>query len=261
MNTTQAQLSPPNRSLFLLESRAAIDAVRMIGPLVRSSLARKPEPADTLVMVVPGFGSDDRYTLPLRRYLASMGYQAEGWGLGTNLAGTNLPHSQDDLSDRWQFEPREDYQGEAGVPYMIDQAYEQVLARHRETGKQISLIGWSLGGYVARELARDLPDIVERVITMGSPVVGGPKYTAVARVFERRGQDADWIEEEIARRESTPISQPITAIYSKTDGIVDWQAAIDHYSPNVRHVELDASHLGMGFNPQIWDEVLAALQA
>ena len=116
-------------------------------------------------------------------------------------------------------------------------------------------------GQVARELARDMPDIVDRVVTMGSPVIGGPKYTAVARAFERGGQDTDWIEAEIARRESTPITQPITAIYSRTDGIVGWQAAIDHHSPNVRHVEIDAAHLGMGFNPTIWAEVLSALQA
>ncbi|MEM9257292.1 MAG: alpha/beta fold hydrolase [Pseudomonadota bacterium] len=259
MNATRAPLSPPKPSLMLLESRAALDALRMIGPLVRSGLTPKAEPLDTLVVVIPGFGSDDRYTLPLRRYIARKGYQTEGWGLGVNLAGTNLPHTQDDLSDRWEFEQRDRYQGEAGVPFMIDRAYERVLQRHCETGKRIALIGWSLGGYVARELARDLPEVVERVITMGSPVVGGPKYTAIARVFERSGQDTDWIEEEIARRESTPIEQPITAIYSKTDGIVDWQAAIDHHSPNVRHVELDASHLGMGFNPEIWAAVLDAL--
>ena len=261
MNQTAQTLSPPRRGLFLLESRAALDAVRMIRPLVSASLSRTPEPAETLVVVIPGFGSGDRYTLPLRRYLGRMGFQAEGWGLGTNLAGTNLPHTQDDISERWQFEQRDDYQGEAGVPYMIDRAYERVLRRHRETGMKVSLIGWSLGGYVARELARDMPDVVERVVTMGSPVIGGPKYTAVAKVFERNGQDTDWIEEEIARRESTPINQPITAIYSKTDGIVGWQAAIDHHSPNVRHVEIDAAHLGMGFNPQIWSEVLTALQA
>ena len=260
MNPTQ-QPSPPNRSLFLLESRAALDAVKMIRPLFSASLARKPAAADTLVVVIPGFGSDDRYTLPLRRYLARKGFQAEGWGLGANLAGTNLPHTQNDLSDRWQFEQRENYQGEAGVPYMIDRAYDRVLERHRETGKRVSLIGWSLGGYVARELARDMPEVVERVITMGSPVIGGPKYTAVANVFNRRGLDLDWIEEEIARRESNPINQPITAIFSKTDGIVGWQAAIDHHSPNVRHIEVDAAHLGMGFNPRIWAEVLGALQA
>ncbi|MDJ0878374.1 MAG: alpha/beta hydrolase [Halieaceae bacterium] len=253
--------APPKRSLMLLEARAALDAARMLAPLAASSLGRTPEPADTLVIVAPGFGSGDRYTLPLRRYLKRKGFRAEGWGLGTNLAGTNLEHTQDDLSERWDFSRRDDYRGEAGVPFLVDHFYERVLERHRETGMKISLIGWSLGGYMAREVARDLPDIVERVITMGSPTVGGPKYTAAAPFFDKSGMDLDWIEDEIARRESQPISQPITAIVSKTDAIVDWNAAIDRYSPNVQHIEVDAAHLGMGFNPEIWSHVLEAMNS
>ncbi len=260
MNAISHTPTPPSRSLFLLESRAALDAARMLSPLLRASFSPRAESADTLVIVVPGFGSGDRYTLPLRRYLRRKGFQAEGWGMGTNLAGTNLEHSLEDLSERWEFTPRDEYNGEAGVPYLIDRFYERVLRRHQETGQKIALIGWSLGGYFAREVARDLPEVVDRVVTLGSPVVGGPKYTAVASLFGRRGQDLDWIEDEINRRERTAIKQPITAIFSKTDGIVGWQAAIDHHSPAVEHVEVDAAHLGMGFNPTIWAEVLAALQ-
>ena len=252
--------APPKRSLLWLESRVALDAARMLAPLTLSSIRRAPSPADIQVIVAPGFSSGDSYTLPLRRYLKRNGFLAEGWGLGTNLAGTNLPHTQDDLSERWTFSRRDDYRGEAGVPYLIDRFYDRVLERHRATGKTIALIGWSLGGYMAREVARDLPDIVRCVITMGSPTVGGPKYTAAAPFFTRNGMDLDWIEEEIARRESRPIMQPITAIISKTDGIVDWNAAIDRYSPNVTHVEVDAAHLGMGFNPDVWSYVVEALQ-
>ena len=253
--------APPKRSLLLLETRAALDAARMLAPLLTSSIRSAPEPADTLVIVAPGFGSGDRYTLPLRRFLKRQGFRTEGWGLGTNLAGTNLEHTQDDLSERWEFSRREDYRGEAGVPFQIDRFYDRVLQRHAETGLKISLIGWSLGGYMAREVARDLPEVVERVVTMGSPTVGGPKYTAAAAFFNRSGMDLDWIEAEIAGRESRSISQPITAIVSKTDAIVDWNAAIDRYSPNVNHIEVDAAHLGMGFNPDIWAQVLAALQS
>ena len=83
MKATAQQLSPPERSLFLLESRAAVDAMKMIHPLVRASLAPRAAPADTLVIVVPGFGSGDRYTLPLRRFLERKGFQAEGWGAPT----------------------------------------------------------------------------------------------------------------------------------------------------------------------------------
>ena len=64
---------------------------------------------------------------------------------------------------------------------------------------------------------------------------------------------------EIPHRESNPIRQPITAIYSRSDGIVDWRACIDHHSPNVRHFEVNAAHLGMGFNPTIWKQVVQAL--
>ncbi len=253
--------APPKRSLMLLESRAALDVARMLAPLAASSIRRTEENTDSLVIVVPGFSSGDSYTLPLRRYLKRQGYRAEGWGLGTNLAGTNLEHTQDDLSDRWDFTKREDYRGEAGVPYLIDRFYDRVLERHGDVGRKITLIGWSLGGYIAREVARDLPDVVERVITMGSPTVGGPKYTAAAPFFDKRGMDLDWIESEIASREARPISQPITAIFSKTDGIVDWNAAIDQYSPNINHIEVDAAHLGMGFNPEIWSYVIKAMRA
>ena len=252
--------APPSRGLFLLEARAALDAARMLPRLARATLARNAESASTRVIVVPGFGSGDRYPLPLRRYLGGLGYRASGWGLGTNLAGTNLPHSLADLSERWNFQARESYNGEAGVPFVIDRLYDRVVEEHRITGAPIALIGWSLGGYMAREVARDLPDIVDRVITMGSPVVGGPRYTAVASLFARRGQDLQWIEDEIERREQRLISQPITAIYSKTDGIVGWTATLDRYSPRVRHVEVDAAHLGMGFNHRIWREVVAALR-
>lgn len=254
------KLAPPSRSLMLLESRAALDFAGMLGPLAVASVRPSAQVADTLAIVVPGFGAGDRSTLPLRRYLLSRGYATEGWGLGTNVAGTNLEHSQDDLSERWEFSRREDYRGEAGVPYLVDRFYERVLQRYAATGKRISLIGWSLGGYIARETARDLPDVVERVITMGSPTVGGPKYTAAAPFFNKRGMDLDWIEEEIGRREDRPITQPITAIVSRTDAIVDRNAAIDRFSPSVNHIEVDAAHLGMGFNRQIWSHVLRAMR-
>ncbi len=253
--------APPKRSLLLLESRAALDAARMLSTLTASRFRKPATLSDSLVIIAPGFSAGDYSTLPLRRYLKRQGFSAEGWGLGTNLAGTNLEHTLDDLSDRWTFRPRKDYRGEAGVPFQVDRFYDRVVQRHEATGKKIALIGWSLGGYMAREVARDLPGIVDRVVTMGSPTVGGPKYTAAAPFFEKRGMDLNWIEQEIARRESRPIQQPITAIVSKTDAIVDWNAAIDSFSPSVTHIEIDAAHLGMGFNPSIWAHVLTGLKA
>jgi pimeloyl-ACP methyl ester carboxylesterase len=246
--------------MLLLETRAAVDVVRMAGPLMRSSLRPAPARASSLTIVVPGFGADDRYTKPLRHYLKGRGFETEGWGMGKNLAGVNIPHRLEDLSPTWDYTPMDDYRGEAAVPYLCDLFAERVRSRHRALGVPITLIGWSLGGYLAREVARDLPDEVERVITLGSPIVGGPKYTATARFFSKRGLDLDWIEEEVANRESRPIRQPITAIYSKSDAIVAWEATFDRHNENVNHVQVNAAHLGLVFNPTVWRHIVSAMQ-
>jgi pimeloyl-ACP methyl ester carboxylesterase len=252
-------LAPPARHELLGEIRVVADAVRMLGALALPPRRSNHGERGPLVILAPGFGSDGRYLAPLRRHLAGLGFVAEDWGLGKNLAGIDIPHTLDDLSDRWSFTPREEYHGEASVPLLVDRLVGQVQRRHAATGKPVALVGWSLGGYICREAARDLPDTVERVVTFGSPTQGGPKYTAAADFFRKRGMDLDWIEEEVAGRESNPIRQPITAIYSRSDGIVDWRACIDHDSPNVRHVEVNAAHLGMGFNPAVWEQVVKAL--
>jgi len=261
MTDTTDSLSPPRRRSLLLESRTAIDLARMVAPLVGAQLRRAPARNRAHVVVVPGFGSDDRYTAPLRHYLNRLGFRAEGWGLGKNLAGVDLPHSLEDLSPGWQFAQKENYRGEGSVPFLADRLAQRVRERHASVGEPITLIGWSLGGYLAREVARDLPEIVDRVITMGSPAIGGPKYTAAAPFFRNRGMDLDWIEEQISRREERPIRQPITAIYSRNDAVVSWRAAIDHHSENVNHIEVSAPHLGMGFNPTIWNHIVKALEA
>lgn len=260
MNDTPVSLAPPKRRSLLLESRTAIDLVRMAGPLLGAQFRRAAARPGSHIIVVPGFGSDDRYTAPLRHYLRRLGFPAEGWGLGKNMAGIDLPHTLEDLSESWAVSHKPDYRGEGSVPYLADRLADRVRERQAALGKPITLIGWSLGGYLSREVARDLPDIVDQVITMGSPTVGGPKYTAAAPFFRKRGMDLDWIEQEIHKREARPIRQPITAIYSRSDAVVSWEAAIDRYSDNVRHVEVSAAHLGMGFNPTIWSHIVAALE-
>lgn len=261
MNDWSLPTTAPSRRALLLETRTGVDLARMVGPLVGAHLRPRAPRGRSRVIVVPGFGSDDRYTAPLRHYLRRLGYETEGWGLGKNLAGVDLPHELEDLSAGWHVTRKPDYRGEASVPYLCDRVAERVRVRQAEIGKPVSLIGWSLGGYLAREVARDLPDAVDRVITMGSPTIGGPKYTAAAPYFRKRGMDLDWIEHEISKREARPIRQPITAIYSRSDAVVSWQAAIDRYSGNVNHIEVDAAHLGMGFNPTIWSHIVTALEA
>jgi pimeloyl-ACP methyl ester carboxylesterase len=109
----------------------------------------------------------------LKSYLRLLGYRVRGWGLGRNSGD---------------------------VPDLLPRVLKRISSFSRKTQQEVRLIGWSLGGYLAREAARERPDLVHRVITLGTPVVGGPKYTVVARRFHRRGMDMAAIEAEIELR-------------------------------------------------------------
>lgn len=254
------QIKPPSGFHTLREFLAPIDmlgapAALLGAPGHRASKAGKPP-----VIVLPGFGADDYSTAPLRLFLKRHGYHAEGWGIGRNRGGEGLIRHLDELSDRWTTDRTRPHRGEGEVPALCDAMYERVKARSKALASPLVLVGWSLGGYVAREVARDLPEAVSAVITMGSPVVGGPKYTAASRVYKRRRFDLDWVEAEVDKRYENPIKQPITAIYSRRDGVVAWRSAIDYRSPNVKHIEVSATHIGLGFNAKVWKHVLEALE-
>ena len=114
----------------------------------------------------------------------------------------------------------------------------------------VALVGWSLGGVVAREVARTHPHAVRRVITFGTPVTG-TAHTAGAR-FVRRG-DADRLAAYAARRDRTdPIRVPVTVVLSRRDGVVAWRSCLDHHSVDVDHVEVSSTHLGMVVDPDVW---------
>lgn len=237
------------------------DLMKMCVPLVRLSIARPVQARRQRVLVVPGFGADDRFTWPLRKFIQSQGFETMGWNLGTNKAGLNMPHELCDLHIRWKITPKEPYRGEAGVPYVIDRLIERIDAMAQGHPQPIALVGWSLGGFMAREVARERPELISQVITLGSPVTGGPKYTRAAAVFTRRQHDLDWVEQTIALRDEHPITVPITAIVSPSDGVVGYSAALDHKSPNVRHVHMDVAHIGLPYNTEVWRTVAHSLNA
>jgi pimeloyl-ACP methyl ester carboxylesterase len=153
-----------------------------------------------------------------------LGYQVRGWGLGRNSGD---------------------------VPDLFPRVLKRISSFAHRTHQQVRLIGWSLGGYLAREAARERPDLVHRVITLGTPVVGGPKYTVVARRFGRRGIDMAAIEAEIELRNRISLRTPVTAIYSRADAVVAWEACIDE-NGNVEHVEVRTTHVGLGFSPEVY---------
>ena len=168
---------------------------------------------------------------PLRAYLRSVGHDAHGWGLGVNSG-----HPERDT----------------------EILAEKVAAQHQQTGRKIALVGWSLGGVIARETARTVPDAVSRVITYGTPAIGGPTYTLGAAAFGRA--ESARIRQMITDLDGrNPIQVPITAIFTRRDRVVSWPACIDRTSPDVEHVEVHSTHAGMGLDPNVWHVVATRL--
>lgn len=221
---------PPSTRTAVGELGAALDAARLVGAFPR--LATAPRGDGHLVVDIPGWKAPEASGLPLRTYLRRLGYDARGWGFGTNTGST-----------------RRD----------IDRLAARVVELVEERGTPASLVGWSLGGVIAREVARRHPDAVRQVITYGTPV-GGPTYTTVARAYNR-GADSDGHRESRRLDDTDPIRVPLTVLFSRRDGIVAWQACIDHASPSAEHVEISSTHLGMGFDPDVWAIVADRLAA
>jgi pimeloyl-ACP methyl ester carboxylesterase len=215
-------IAPPDRLDALRELRLPIDMLRW-GPTWLALKARRAAHPRTAILL-PGFGTGPRSMRVMEAFLRRRGHRARDWGLGRNTG------------DVMQFRMR------------LKSVVEESIARH---GEPVVLVGWSLGGYIAREYAREHSGEVRKVITLGSPVVGGPRYTATAGWYRSQGHDLDEIERAVAGRYAVPLRVPVTAIYSKRDGVVAWQACIDRWSPNVRHVEVSETHVGLGFAPRV----------
>lgn len=214
-------LYTPEGSL-LGELSAVKEVVRLPGFWLRKR-RRLPRGRRTVV-VVPGFGTSDGSTVVLRATLRSLGHDVRGWGLGRNGGD---------------------------VEALLPRVTEVVTAAATEG--PVDLVGWSLGGYLAREVARDRPDCVRQVVTLASPVIGGPKYTAAAGFFrDRLGVDLDDIEAQVEARNETPLTVPVLALYSEADEVVCPAACIDHHSPNVEHRRVNhCKHASFGFNPEV----------
>lgn len=141
---------------------------------------------------------------------------------------------------------------EAFLKALLDKACEQVERIHQEYDQPVILLGWSLGGYVAREVSRALPRKVCHVITLGSPIVGGAKYTVFASMFASKGLDLDVMEEKILTRHVEKMPVSVTAIFSKSDGMVDWRATIDKVNDNTEHWQVFCSHTGLPYDQTVW---------
>ncbi|MGH7766216.1 MAG: esterase/lipase family protein [Candidatus Binatia bacterium] len=216
-------IQPPPRSGLFREARGLLELPRLV--LWMRTLARQPRGRGEPVLVLPGYGAGDISTVVLQSYLRLLGYRVRGQGRRKNSK---------DVSDQ------------------LARVLKRLVSFSRKGRQKVRIVGWSLGGYLAREAARERPDLVRQVITLGTPVVGGPKYTVIAHSFRRRGIDIDAIEAQIASRNRVSLTTPVTAIYSRLDGVVAWRACIDNDCSQVEHVEVGTTHLGLGICPEVY---------
>jgi pimeloyl-ACP methyl ester carboxylesterase len=221
MSVAAQTLRPPSRTLMFLEGRAISELGAFVGALPLLSLA--PRGDGHPVLVLPGLVASDTSTRPLRAFLRTRGYAVSGWRQGRNLG----------------LRP--------GVQHAMVDLVHELNDTH---GRTISLVGWSLGGLYARQLAKMMPKRVRQVITLGSPFAASPKATNAWRVYEMAsGRRAD---EEDARFGGSLASAPpvpTTAIFSRTDGICAWQGCREQSSPMTESIEVESSHCGMGHHP------------
>jgi pimeloyl-ACP methyl ester carboxylesterase len=223
MSATAQTLRPPSRTLMFLEGRAFHEFGAFVGALPLLSLAPKGDGHP--VLVFPGLVASDGSTRPLRSFLRNRGYSVSGWRQGRNL----------------------------GLREGVQRAMLDLVTELNDAhGRKISLIGWSLGGLYARQLAKMVPDRVRSVITLGSPFAGAPKSTNAWRVYEMAsGRSAEEQDQRFggSLAEAPPV--PTTAIFSRTDGICAWQGCVEKTSALSESIEVESSHCGMGHHPAV----------
>jgi pimeloyl-ACP methyl ester carboxylesterase len=193
-------------------------------------LGERGPPDGEKLMVIPGFLATDRTTLGLQRALAEAGYRVTGWGMGLN-DGVKA-----DTLDR--------------------------LAGRIERfggGHPVLLVGWSLGGIYAREVAKARPDLVSKVVTLASPFSGDPRDNNVWRLYEwisGHPVDAPPIEADLKRK--PPV--PTLAIWSRRDGIVAPACSRGTEAESDRQIEMDCSHMGFAVSGAAFPKIVEAVR-
>ena len=213
----EGALPGPSAGLMALEARAWLEFASLVPalPILQTAPSGDGHP----VLVLPGWLASDRSTQALRWFLRRRGYHAHGWRLGRNHGPTSE---------------------------IVSGMAERLTLLRARHGRPVSLVGWSLGGIYARELARRRPDDVRQVITLASPFrdPDATNFLITRLAGERPARPP-----EVLARLRSPLPVPTTAIYSRTDGIVAWQSCVEPRGPRSESVEVRTSHCGMGHHP------------
>jgi pimeloyl-ACP methyl ester carboxylesterase len=122
--------------------------------------------------------------------------------------------------------------------------------------QKVSLIGWSLGGIYAREIARVMPDAVRQVITLGTPFAGDGDATNVGWIYRVLSGQPARVDDNLSRRLRSTPPVPTTSVFSRSDGVVAWQACQEPRElPQAENVEVEGSHVGLVWHPKVWSVV------
>ena len=211
----------PGVWLQLLEGRAWFEAGASLALLPFWRLAPKGDGHP--VLVLPGLGAGDESTTILRTFLAGLGYAVSAWGQGVNFGLR---------------------------PGVLDGVRSTLGRLHEQHGRKVSLIGWSLGGIYARELAKEFPEAVRLVISLGTPFTGHPRETNAFHLYEfMSGHRIGAPEVHEPLRAAPPV--PTTSIWSRTDGVVSWRCSVERSHGMTENIEVDASHFGIGAHPLV----------
>jgi pimeloyl-ACP methyl ester carboxylesterase len=215
------RLRPPGLGLLLAEARGIFEfnASLLLSPL----LMRAPRGDGHPVLTLPGFLASDLSMAPMRRYLRELGYDDYAWRMGRNIGGISRLRAA--LRDR-------------------------LAEIHTATGRKVSVVGWSLGGVYARDLALQAPGMVRSVITLGSPFANDVRATNATRLYEALSGETVGDNSELRDAIAGDLPVPATSIYSRTDGIVNWRTCLLRPSDTAENIEVHlASHVGLGVNP------------
>ena len=223
MNASSTAAQPPHPLLRMAEIFAVQEYAAFYA--LRGQLAFLPKGDGHPVLVLPGFMADDTSTRPMRSLLIDLGYDAYGWGLGPNI----------EVNDA-----------------RMEKMLAVLVEIYELTGKKVSIIGWSLGGVFARELAKVVPEKVRMVISLGSPISNDREHSAVRHLFEHiNEQQPKSSSGELGQDLETAPPVPTTSIYTKTDGVVSWQGSIQRPENETENIEVRGTHCGLGFNPTV----------
>jgi pimeloyl-ACP methyl ester carboxylesterase len=219
----------PRLVRLLGETQVLLEPVRRVRRKLEIVSSANPQ----VVMLLPGFGAHPMRMRYLARQLESAGHIAKRWGLGFNWGPT---------------EER------------FDQVEQRLLQLHARHGKKVVLIGWSLGGLYAREIAKRQPQAVAKVVTMGSPFSGSPRANNVWRAYQfitGHSVDAPPIAGEL--RAKPPVET--VALWSANDGVIAPRCAAGRPGERDRAVAVRSTHMGFTYDPQVIATLLAELES